>query len=65
MTNFLIIENQHPTLLAWCSKRDNKINVVDLNTKQKIVSFYGAQLKPDDSDLNITKFDIDIHILPS
>ena len=33
-----------PTLLAWCSKDANKIDIVDLNTKESYASFDGAKV---------------------
>ena len=33
-----------PTLLAWCSRDANKINIVDLNTKQGYASFDGVKV---------------------
>ena len=32
-----------PPLLAWCSYRTNKIDIVDLNTKESYASFDGVQ----------------------
>ncbi len=32
------------TLLAWCSYETNQINVIDLETKQKYVTFNGARI---------------------
>ena len=33
-----------PTLLAWCSKDANKIDIVDLSTKESYASFDGVKL---------------------
>ena len=33
-----------PTLLAWCSYPTNKIDIVDLNTKESYASFDGVKL---------------------
>ena len=34
-----------PTLLAWSSIQENKISIVDLETKQEFVNFDGIQFK--------------------
>jgi hypothetical protein len=33
-----------PTLLAWCSGTNNKISVIDLETKENYVTFDGARI---------------------
>ena len=32
------------TLLAWCSNRTNKIDIVDLNTEESYASFDGVKI---------------------
>ena len=32
-----------PTFLAWCSAKKNKIDIVDLNTKESYASFDGVK----------------------
>ncbi len=34
-----------PTMLAWCSIKNNKISVIDLETKQNYVTFDGARIQ--------------------
>ena len=33
-----------PTFLAWCSVKKNKIDIVDVNTKESYASFDGAKV---------------------
>ena len=43
---FLKIENipSQQKLLAWCSYKNNKISIVELETKQEFTNFDGAKL---------------------
>ncbi len=34
-----------PKLLAWCSYEDNKISIVELETKEEYTNFDGAQIE--------------------
>jgi hypothetical protein len=33
-----------PTLLAWCSNENNKISIIDLETKRNYVTFDGVRI---------------------
>mgnify|MGYP000844789914 FL=1 len=40
------VECESSSLVAWCSMPENRISVIDFETKQEFASFDGVQLKP-------------------
>ena len=48
----LLTENKLSRLLAWCS-RENKINVIDLQTTHRHSIFNGVPLKKKNGDFKI------------